>query len=43
VNFFQGQFLAHPTNTGFDNVFIWRCLFKNYIGWHIGDEKRFVY
>jgi len=30
-------------DTGFDNIFIWRCLFKNYIGWHIGDEKTFVY
>mgnify|MGYP001579659185 CR=1 FL=1 len=35
--------LLKQLDTCFDSVFIWRCLFKDYIGWHIGDEKRFVY
>lgn len=30
-------------NTGFASVFVWRCLFKDYVGWHLGDEKKFVY
>lgn len=24
-------------------VFLYRCLFKNFIGWHLGDFQRFVY
>jgi hypothetical protein len=24
-------------------VFLWRCLMKDFLGWHIGDVKRFVY
>lgn len=23
--------------------FVWRCLFKDFIGWHLGDNTRFVY
>ena len=30
-------------DTGFNSIFVWRCLFKDYIGWHVGDEKKFVY
>lgn len=30
-------------DTGIPNVFLWRCLLENWMGWHIGDEKRFVY
>lgn len=25
------------------NIFLFRCLMKDYIPWHLGDEKRFVY
>ncbi len=25
------------------NIYLWRCLMNDYQGWHIGDEKRFVY
>lgn len=25
------------------NTFLFRCLMKDYIPWHLGDEKRFVY
>lgn len=30
-------------DTKIENLFLWRCLMKNYIGWHDGDETRFVY
>lgn len=35
--------LLREYNTQIDSVYIWRCLIKNFIGWHLGDEKRFVY
>lgn len=24
-------------------IYLWRCLFDDYIGWHVGKEDRFVY
>ncbi len=30
-------------NTGQEGVFIWRCILQDWMGWHLGDEKRFVY
>lgn len=30
-------------NTGQTDVYLWRCLMYDWIAWHLGDEKRFVY
>lgn len=31
----------YPTNI--PKIYLWRCLMNEFLGWHIGDEKRFVY
>ena len=35
--------LLKDFSTNLESVYLWRCLFSNYIGWHLGDETRFVY
>ena len=35
--------LLKNLETNIPGVFLWRCLFKNFIGWHLGNEDRFVY
>jgi hypothetical protein len=35
--------LLREYDTQIDSVYIWRCLMKDFVGWHLGDEKRFVY
>ena len=29
--------------TGISDIYLWRCILKDYVGWHLGDENRFVY
>jgi hypothetical protein len=35
--------LFREVDTKVPGVYLWRCLFSDYIGWHLGDENRFVY
>jgi hypothetical protein len=35
--------LLREYDTQIDSVYLWRCLMKDFVGWHLGDEKRFVY
>lgn len=35
--------LLEEIQTGLPNVYMWRALAKDYIGWEKGNEKRFVY
>lgn len=35
--------LLREFKTEINNVFLWRCLLNDWIGWHVGDDKRFVY
>ncbi|MGZ3772577.1 MAG: hypothetical protein ACXVCY_16370 [Pseudobdellovibrionaceae bacterium] len=35
--------LLKEYQTSIDKVYLWRCLINDYLGWHIGNEKRFVY
>jgi hypothetical protein len=30
-------------DTQIENVYLFRALLKDFVGWHLGDEKRFVY
>ena len=35
--------LIKSYNTKISGVFLWRCILHDWVGWHLGDEKRFVY
>ncbi len=36
-------FLVEELKTGHPQVFLFRCLLKDFMGWHLGPVERFVY